>query len=515
MHYENNWESLNSRHVPDWFADAKFGIFIHWGLYSVPAYTEKGQYAEWYMQQIRDENSAARKFHDRVYAPGTQYEDFVSGFKAELFDADEWAKLFEKSGAKYINLVSKHHDGFCLFKSDYAWNWNSVDVGPHRDFCGELKAALEKTDVKFGVYHSVYEWFHPLYLKDPEEYAVKHLIPMLKELITKYEPWTLFTDGEWDHPSSVWHSTDFLQWLYNESPVKDTIVPNDRWGRETRGRLGGNFTTEYGIIDNGRRIEEVELDRPFEECRGIGASFGLNRIEGVDEYLSSKELIETLCSLVSKGGNFLLNIGPAADGTIPVIMQERLLDMGKWLSVNGDAIYGTRIYTKAPQEGTYYTRKGDKVYAITNAYPFGSLTLDKVDYNPAKDAGICEDVIRELKGEYPILGICLGHQAICEVFGAEITRAIKLMHGKKSNINLDNSCKIFADLPKVVDGARYHSLIAKKDTVPDELIVTAEDDMGEVMAVRHRDYEIYGLQFHPESILTSHGMEMIKNFINI
>lgn len=382
MHYENNWESLNSRHVPDWFADAKFGIFIHWGLYSVPAYTEKGQYAEWYMQQIRDENSAARKFHDRVYAPGTQYEDFVSGFKAELFDADEWAQLFEKSGAKYINLVSKHHDGFCMFKSDYAWNWNSVDVGPHRDFCGELKTALEKTDVKFGVYHSVYEWFHPLYLKDPEEYAVKHLIPMLKELITKYEPWTLFTDGEWDHPSSVWHSTDFLQWLYNESPVKDTIVPNDRWGRETRGRLGGNFTTEYGIIDNGRRIEEVELDRPFEECRGIGASFGLNRIEGVDEYLSSKELIETLCSLVSKGGNFLLNIGPAADGTIPVIMQERLLDMGKWLSVNGDAIYGTRIYTKAPQEGIYYTRKGDKVYAITNAYPFGSLTLDKVDYNP-------------------------------------------------------------------------------------------------------------------------------------
>ena len=132
-----------------------------------------------------------------------------------------------------------------------------------------------------------------------------------------------------------------------------------------------------------------------------------------------------------------------------------------------------------------------------------------------KDAGICEDVIRELKGEYPILGICLGHQAICEVFCAEITRAIKLMHGKKSNINLDNSCKIFADLPKVVDGARYHSLIAKKDTIPDELIVTAEDDMGEVMAVRHRDYEIYGLQFHPESILTSHGMEMIKNFINI
>lgn len=130
-----------------------------------------------------------------------------------------------------------------------------------------------------------------------------------------------------------------------------------------------------------------------------------------------------------------------------------------------------------------------------------------------KNAGICEDVIRELKGEIPILGVCLGHQAICEVFGAEITHAVKLMHGKKSDINVDTDCKVFSGLPKVIQGARYHSLIAKKDTIPDELIVTAEDNMGEVMAVRHRDYEIYGLQFHPESILTSHGMEIIRNFI--
>ncbi len=130
-----------------------------------------------------------------------------------------------------------------------------------------------------------------------------------------------------------------------------------------------------------------------------------------------------------------------------------------------------------------------------------------------KYAGICEDVIKELKGEYPILGVCLGHQAICEVFGAEITHAIKLMHGKKSNINVDNECSIFKNLPKVVTGARYHSLIAKKDTVPHCLKITATDGMGEVMAVKHRDYEIYGLQFHPESILTSEGLKMIRNFI--
>lgn len=130
-----------------------------------------------------------------------------------------------------------------------------------------------------------------------------------------------------------------------------------------------------------------------------------------------------------------------------------------------------------------------------------------------KNAGVCEDVIKQLKGIYPILGVCLGHQAICEVFGAQITRAVKLMHGKKSDIKVDIDCKIFAGLPKVVEGARYHSLIAKRDTIPDALKVIAEDDMGEIMGVKHKDYEIYGLQFHPESILTSHGMQMIKNFI--
>ncbi len=382
MRYENNWESLNSRPVPRWFGDAKFGIFIHWGLYSVPAYTKRGEYAEWYMRQLENAEHPARLFHNKTYGPGFKYEDFVSGFKAELFDAKIWADLFKKAGAKYINLVSKHHDGFCLYPSAYAWNWNSFDVGPHRDFCMELREAMEGTGVKFGVYHSVYEWFNPYYLRDPEEYALKHLHPMLKELVCRYEPWTLFTDGEWEHTSDVWHSTEFLQWLYNDSPVRDTIVPNDRWGKETRGRLGGNFTSEYGMIEGGRYIEDIVLDRPFEECRGIGKSFGLNRIESLEDYMSAEELLTMLCDLVSKGGNFLLNIGPAADGTIPVIMEERLLQMGKWLEVNGDAIYGTEVYTKNKQEEIFYTKKGDKVFAILTRFPFGNVTLGELPYQP-------------------------------------------------------------------------------------------------------------------------------------
>lgn len=391
MKYENNWESLNSRPVPQWFADAKFGIFIHWGLYSVPAFAPKGQYAEWYWWALtcpnpNDIQKQFREFHKKTYGENFRYEDFVSMFNAEAFDAGEWAELFSRSGAKYINLVSKHHDGFCMYKSDYTPCWNSVDVGPHRDFCRELKDALSKTDVKFGVYHSVYEWYHPLYLKDPEEYAVKHLIPMLKEIVEKYQPYTLFTDGEWEHESSVWHSTEFLQWLYNESSVKDTIVPNDRWGKETRGRLGGNFTTEYGYIGGesspGGILAMDSYERPNEECRGIGGSFGWNRFEKPEDYLSSKELIHMLIDLVSRGSNFLLNIGPTADGRIPVIMQQKLLDIGDWLKVNGEGIYSSVKYSNSSDENIRYTRKGSDVYAFLLKFPFGEAVLNEVCYNP-------------------------------------------------------------------------------------------------------------------------------------
>lgn len=388
--YESNWESLNRRPVPEWFGKAKFGIFIHWGLYSVPGFTRRGDYAEWYRMQMDNPEFPVRDFHDRVYGKNFRYEDFVSGFTAELFDAEKWADIIQRSGAKYINFVSKHHDGFCLYPSEYAWNWNSWDVGPHRDFLMELKTAVEKRDVRFGVYHSVYEWFNPVYLKNPEQYATEHLIPMLKELVERYQPSTLFTDGEWEHESSVWHSTEFLQWLYNESSVRDFIVPNDRWGKETRGHLGGNFTTEYGFIEGKKRIEDVELDRPFEECRGIGKSFGINRIEGTEDYMTPKELLTTLCSLVSKGGNFLLNIGPSADGTIPVIMEERLLQMGKWLSVNGEAIYSSEVYTKknTDESGVWYTKNNGNIYAVSEHYPFGEIFLEEIAYEPGMKVSI-------------------------------------------------------------------------------------------------------------------------------
>ncbi len=390
MIYENNWESLNSRKVPEWFGKAKFGIFIHWGLYSIPAYAPIKDYAEWYgyscnMEKPETEAQAKYKAFHKEHYNSKPYYDFKDEFTGHRFDANKWADLFKRAGAKYINFVSKHHDGYCLYETEYAPGLNSMECAPKRDFLMELKNALEGTGVRFGVYHSVYEWWHPYYLEDPEKYALEHLHPMLKELVEKYQPATLFTDGEWEHESSVWHSTEFLQWLYNESSVKDTIVPNDRWGKETRGRKGGNFTTEYGIIDvylgTERRIEDVELDRPFEECRGIGRSFGINKEEGCENYLSVKELLTTLCDLVSKGGNFLLNIGPDADGTIPPLMEERLLGMGKWLEVNGEAIYESEVYSKKSADGVYYTQRDGNIYAITEKFPSKETVFAEIDFD--------------------------------------------------------------------------------------------------------------------------------------
>jgi len=151
-------------------------------------------------------------------------------FKAELFRPDEWADLFRKSGAKYIVLTSKHHEGFTLWPSAHSWNWNSVDIGPHRDLCGDLTASVKKAGLHMGFYYSLYEWYNPVYLNDFENYVDNHMIPQMKDLVMRYTPDIVWTDGEWDKPSKDWKSEEFLAWLYNESPVKQSVVVNDRWG---------------------------------------------------------------------------------------------------------------------------------------------------------------------------------------------------------------------------------------------------------------------------------------------
>ncbi|MBW7865535.1 MAG: alpha-L-fucosidase [Candidatus Hydrogenedentes bacterium] len=372
--YRADWESINSRPNPQWFEDAKFGIFITWGLSSVPAWAPKERYSEWYWHDMQDKNGPAWKFHESVYGAKFQYQDFVPMLTAEMCNPAEWASLFRRAGAKYIIFVTKHHDGFCLWPDPYTWNWNSVDVGPHRDLTGELAGAVRAEGLRVGLYYSLYEWFNPLYKSDVDRYVDQYMLPQLKGLVEAYKPDLVWPDGEWDHPSATWRSTEFLAWLFNESSAPEDVAVNDRWGKECRDRNGGFATPEYGHISKGGHLIQKGL---FEECQGMGRSFGYNRNESAENYRSTAELLELLIDTVSRGGNLALDVGPTADGRIPEIMQDRLLEMGQWLAVNGDAIYGTERWDRAPEmDRVRFTRKGSAVHAICLDWPGPELVLE-------------------------------------------------------------------------------------------------------------------------------------------
>ena len=371
--YEAKWESLDKRPTPQWFVDAKFGIFIHWGLYSVPSWGPKDKYAEWYWHDMNNHDSETWKHHVATYGEKFQYQDFVPMFKAELFNPDDWADTFKRSGAKYIVLTSKHHEGFALWPSAESWNWNTVDVGPHRDLAGDLIAAVRAKGLRMGYYYSIYEWYNPLYQSDVNKFTDMHMLPQLKDLVQRYKPDIVWPDGEWDHPSATWKSEEFLAWLYNESNAPKDVVVNDRWGKEARNVHGGFATPEYGHIPEGRLIQQGL----WEECQGMGKSFGYNRNERAENYRSATELLHLLIDCSSRGGNLLLDIGPTADGRIPNIMEQRLLDMGKWLDVNGEAIYGTRAWREHKDgEDVRYTSKDGAVYAILLKWPAGPVQLN-------------------------------------------------------------------------------------------------------------------------------------------
>jgi alpha-L-fucosidase len=391
--YQSTWESIDSRPVPAWFEDAKFGIFIHWGLYSVPAFSPTvrdgvgiyERYAEWYWRRWKEAGKNQHyftDFHNRVYGSNFRYQDFVSLFRAEMYDPNHWAEIFGNAGAKYVVLTSKHHEGYTLWPSAYAWNWNAVETGPHRDLLGDLTKAVKARGLKMGYYYSLLEWYNPLYKKETiEEYVDQHMIPQMKELVSEYSPDVFWTDGEWDYTSDILKSTSFLQWLFNESPVKETVAINDRWGKETRSKHGGYFTTEYDLVHDGNSKGMI-FERPWEECRGMAGSFGYNRNERLEDYSTSEELIHILIDKVARGGNLLLNIGPTADGRIPEIMQQRLADMGKWLKMNGEAIYGTRSWANAPainaETTRYFTRKGKDLYLIVTKWEEKPVTVSGV-----------------------------------------------------------------------------------------------------------------------------------------
>ena len=377
--YEAKWESIDSRPTPQWFKDAKFGIFIHWGLYSVPAWGPKGSYAEWYLNGLLNGDTARLKYHEENYGKDFLYRDFAQLFNPKKYDPSEWAKLFQKSGAKYVVLTSKHHDGFCLWPSEHSNGYNSFDASSKRDLLGDLNKAVKDEGLKSGFYYSLYEWQHPDYPSNVTSYVKNYMLPQLKDAVQRYKPDIIFSDGEWDRSSLEWKSEEFLAWLYNDSNAPEDVVVNDRWGGETRFKHGGYFSTEYD--PNSDAMNEEFMKRGWEECRGIGKSFGYNQNEKEEDYNTSKELIKLLVDIVSRGGNLLLNIGPKSDGSIPDIMSDRLLEIGEWLEINGEAIYGTipnRIFSL---DSITYTLAKDRktLFAFIEQFPKNKLVIKNVN----------------------------------------------------------------------------------------------------------------------------------------
>ena len=428
--YEPTWESLDKRKTPDWYRDAKFGIFIHWGLYSVPAWSPRGTYAEWYWHALDAESQkgetrtmrhkAVNEFHDRVYGEDFEYADFRPMFTCEMFEPDDWAAIFKRSGAKYVVLTSKHHDGYCLWpnkeaSTSFGTAWNSVESGPRRDLVGDLSKAVRSAGLKMGLYYSIWDWFNPYWPEEQQtakdygaglkRYVHEVMHPQFLDLVADYQPSLIFSDGDWWMGDDQWETRPLLAWLFNHAPNKDEVVINDRWG-QVRGQHGGYYTTEYGS----------GFDDPnvlWEENRGIGKSFGYNREETLDDYNSAKLLIFMLVDIVSRGGNFLLDVGPTADGRIPVVMEDRLAEIGRWLDTNGEAIFGTRRWvtdaqwsdgprpaftkqdhhsgnpvfemTVSPKPGNavkqlYFTRQATTLYALAPGWPDAQmLTVKDVD----------------------------------------------------------------------------------------------------------------------------------------
>jgi alpha-L-fucosidase len=343
----------------EWFNEAKFGMFVHWGLYSVPARNNKGPYVSWMMEQEG--------------IPVSEYDKYADRFKPAKFDAAKWFEILQSAGMRYMVFTSKHHEGFCMFDSALT-DYNSVDRAAGCDFVRELVDAGRKAGVKTGFYYSMLDWHHPDFEKDMPKY-IDYMHDQVRELCSNYGAIDfLWFDGEWDHPLATWRSTELVEMIRGLQP---NAVVNDRLGKGERGETPlADFYTREQMSEIGHAAEfEKSRTYPWEACLTIGTSWGYK--EGDGPLKDTRELVHTLVDIASRGGNLLLNVGPTSDGEIPEPLVSRLREMGKWMDVNGEAIYGTTKW-RVPSEGEWirYTCKGDAVYAICLEPPEGFLLLE-------------------------------------------------------------------------------------------------------------------------------------------
>ncbi len=369
-----------------WWREARFGMFIHWGVYAVPAGEYKGQRVE----------SIGEWIQATLNIPREEYEQFAKQFNPVKFNADEWARLAKEAGMKYLVITSKHHDGFCLWDSKVT-DWDVVDATPYgKDILAQLKKACDKYGIHYCFYYSILDWHHPSQYVDPDaknpragharnkiypdrkaEY-VKYMKDQLKELIENYDPDVLWFDGEWQKWWTYEDGIDLYNYVRN---LKPSIIINNRVGAGRKGMKGFTegleFAGDFGTPE--QRIPDTGLPGvDWESCMTMNDTWGYKYFD--NNWKSTETLLHNLIDIASKGGNYLLNVGPTAEGLIPEPSVVRLKAMGKWLKVNGEAIYGTQASPFERPSWGRFTQKPGRLYAHVFDWPKdGKLVIPKPD----------------------------------------------------------------------------------------------------------------------------------------
>lgn len=411
--YNPTLNSIRQHKCPEWFKDAKFGMFIDWGIYSVPGWApmkEKGaMYPDWYLHNmyILDE---WKTYHNKTWGKDFERDDFIPKFTADKFNPDSLIKLAAETGMKYVIPFCKHHDGFCLWPSSYT-DRNAKDMGPKKDLVRPITEACRQNNLKFGFYFSIEEWEYPIKKengdlkvrlweypnkekkfvpydeerfggkmtgkKPVEDFYDDYIIPQAKEFIDLYDPDILWFDGEWDTPLEETQTPEITSYFYNQAHGRKKVVVNDRLGRDTRFKTGDFFTSEYHSLDT----EQPKLVHKWEECRGISQSFGYNWQDTEENVISTREFIDMFVRIVSENGNLMLIVNLDGKGALPNIQKKRMKEIGKWLDVNGEAIYFTRPWLVSHEgEDLRFTqsKNGEYVYAICSDYSAGEISIKSV-----------------------------------------------------------------------------------------------------------------------------------------
>lgn len=401
-------ESIDAHTCPEWFQDAKLGIFIDWGLWSLaswaPKKAEGAMYPDWYEHRMYSDFDAQspfwgyRSYHIKNWGADFQRDDFIPLFQAKNFTPEALIGTFKDAGAKYIVPFCKHHSGFCLWDSSFTFR-DSVDRGPLRDLMGETARACRQQGLKFGFYFSLAEWEYPVigadgqianyswnktlpYSPDMEykasgkvavkDFVKEYIVPQATEFIDKYSPDLLWYDGEWSDRAKNLGGYTISAYFYAVNHGKKEVAVNDRYGNGEPSEIAGKFkhrarqwlrtvrgdffTDEYG--DTSECIDPSKA-HPWEACRGISQSFGNNWQDNASNVVSAHEFVCIFADIVARGGNLLLIVNLDGQGGLPEVQRQRLIDIGAWLKKNGEAIYATRALAPFATPDVSYTRSKD------------------------------------------------------------------------------------------------------------------------------------------------------------